>query len=166
MTTNQDGKTAPSAPSTPGVPSTPSTPSVPKFEYKYKANVTLEDSDKEEYGVVRDTTGIFDFTHGQGDVVGTWTRSRVDNLIRVSLLPSIEALYDKAVRTWQNYAEERKIAKEIKASGGRVAGKRKTKLTVNVEAPEPVKLPDEEKIKFNDMRARLMKSRAQAHKGE
>lgn len=67
-----------------------------KPEYQVKASLVLEDSDKETWGLVRDTEGKFDREKDEGPIVGTWSKSPVDNCYHIFLETPITALVDKA----------------------------------------------------------------------
>lgn len=120
-----------------------------KFESKPKAHIVLEDSDDESSGIVKDTQCDLSWIPGQGATVGTWSRSKVDGLIHIKLLTPIEALYDSAVNTWAKFAEIRTEQKKTRGKPGR-------KKKVVTDTPEVVSVPDEDKIVFNDMRARIL----------
>ena len=128
-----------------------------KFESKPKAHIALEGSDSEDSGIVKDTLCDINWVPGQGHTIGIWSRSKIDGLIHISLLTSIEALYDSAIRTWEEFAKERTQQKERKARG--VRGPSKKTLAESEEQLQAKKLSDEEKLKYNDMRAKLMRSR-------
>ena len=128
-----------------------------KFESKPKAHIALEDSDTEDSGIVKDTLCDINWVPGQGHTIGIWSRSKIDGLIHISLLTSIEALYDSAVRTWEEFSKARTQQKERKARG--VRGPSKKTLAEAEEQAQIQKLSDEEKLKYNDMRAKLMRSR-------
>lgn len=130
---------------------------IPKFESKPKAHIVLEESDTEHTGLVKDTLCDINWISGQGETIGTWSRSRIDGLIHIKLLTSIEALYDRAINTWAEFAKERAAQKLQKARG--VRGPAKKKEGEQLDEQTPTRLAEEDKIKFNDMRARLMKLR-------
>ena len=129
-------------------------PSKIKLENKPKAHIVLEDSDTEDYGVVKDTRNDIMWVSGKGDVVGTWSRSKVDGLIHISLIDSINALYDRAVMSWSKNVEARKVQK-IKRS--RVSdGTRKPGRPKLVKPEQTTVVPDKDRIAINDMKAKLM----------
>lgn len=129
----------------------------PKFESKPKAHIALEDSDTEDSGIVKDTLCDIAWVQGQGNTVGIWSRSKIDGLIHISLISSIEALYDSAIRTWEEFAKIRAQQDARKARG--VRGPSKKKDIAPDESTQLQPLSDEEKLRYNDMRARLMRSR-------
>jgi len=123
-----------------------------KFESKPKAHIVLEDSDTEDSGIVKDTQCDVAWVSGQGPTIGTWSKSKVDGLIHIKLLTSVEALYDSAVNTWTKFAEVRAEQKKTRRTPGR---KKKT----DTEPTQVASVSDEDKIALNDMRARIMKGR-------
>lgn len=129
-------------------------PSKIKLENKPKAHIVLEDSDTEDYGVVKDTRNDIMWVAGNGDVVGTWSRSKVDGLIHISLIDSINALYDRAVMSWAKNVEARKVQKIKKSrtsDGTRKPGRPK------LEKPQQtVVVSDKDRAVINDMKAKLM----------
>lgn len=122
----------------------------PKPEYQVKAYLILVDSDKQDWGVVEDTHNDLAWTPGKGEVVGTWSRPRYDNLIHIGLTTALQALQDRAIQTFAKYAEERKQVAEGKK---KPSGKSKK---AKEPAQEPTQeLPVDEKLKFNSLRAKL-----------
>ena len=123
-----------------------------KQTFKVKAFLVLCDSDKEDWGIVEDTLSDIGWEPGKGEVVGTWSRAKYNNLIHLSLCDSISALQDRSIQTFAQYAEERRQ----RATGAKKAPK-KTKVAAE-PTHEQVPTPDisfDEKMKFNGLRARL-----------
>ena len=117
--------------------------------------LALVDSEDCDWGIVEDTLGNISWNPGEGDIVGTWTRSKIDNRIHISLLSAINALEDKSIAIWAKYAEERKAEKKT-GKKTRTPGVKK-----QVDEPEVIpELPVEEKMKFNSLRARLRKAKS------
>lgn len=77
-------------------------------EYQIKAHVALEDSDGQPWGILKDTNSDFNWKPGDGQIVGTWSRSPKDGLIHVFLETPITALVDKATQRFAEYAEKRR----------------------------------------------------------
>ncbi len=123
-----------------------------KLESTHKAWLALVSSDHEDWGMVEDTLGDILWTPGKGEIVGTWTRSKVDGLLHLSLTTSFRALVDKAIQIWARYAEERKAGKVVK--------ERKARQPKEIVEEPVAELPVEEKLAFNSLRARLKKSKA------
>lgn len=123
-----------------------------KPEYKTKAYLVLVDSDKKDWGVIEDTLNDLNWEPGKGEIVGTWSKPRYDNLVHISLCTAISALQDRSVQTFARYAEERRL----KESGvGKPARKaRKAGEPSQEQSPTP-EISLEEKIKFNALRAQL-----------
>ena len=108
-------------------------------------------SNEDDWGIVEDTLSNLLWQPGQGEIVGTWTRSKLDECIHVSLLTSISALEDRSIIIWTKYAEERKAQK--------AAGK---KPRAAKKADEPELIPElsvEKKLEFNSLRAKLKRSK-------
>lgn len=125
-------------------------PPPPKQGFEVKAHLVLVDSDKEDWGVVEDTLSNLNWQPGLGEITGTWSRPRYDNLIHISLATAISALQDRSVQTFAKYAEERRQRKE-----GEKKPARKEKKVVE-PLPEPVQeLSVDERLRFNSLRARL-----------
>lgn len=118
--------------------------------------LVLVGSEDEDWGIVEDTQGSLMWKPGEGDIVGTWTRSVIDNRIHVSLLSVINALEDRSIAIWSRYAEERKLQK---AAGKKPRTPRAKKAT-GEEEPEPQPtLSVEDSMKFNSLRARLRRAK-------
>lgn len=117
-----------------------------QLQYGIKAHVALEDSDKAEWGIVRDTERSLNWKTGEGAIVGTWSRSPIDGLFHVFLEPSIEALHDKTVRLYENYVH----ARSTQESATKVRRTRtpKPKVTEPEEQSEAQKILDNLKNKF------------------
>ena len=124
------------------------------FEYKTKVYIVIEDSDTEDYGLVKDTLSDINWVSGQGETIGTWTRSPMDHLIHISLLPSMEALYDKSVKLWTEMVERRKTQKAQKDAKRRIPriGPSQPKTKKEPELTEA----DESLLAINSMKAKLM----------
>lgn len=67
------------------------------LSYETKAHVVLEDSKKETWGIAKFIEGPFHDTD-RGVVVGTWSKSPVDNNYHIFLESPIRALQDKATQ--------------------------------------------------------------------
>ena len=75
------------------------------IEYKPKAYLVLENSDTKNYGLIRDITDPSIINLSSCEVVGSWSKSRADNLIKLSLIESIDAIYDKALQAWADFEQ-------------------------------------------------------------
>jgi hypothetical protein len=121
--------------------------------YKIKASLVLVDSDKDEWGIIEDTDSDLAWQPGKGEIVGTWSRTKHDRLIYISLCTSIQALQDRAVQTFAQYAELRRTKNTPKKHAATVKGATKK---VEQEQEQPVtELPFEKKLEFNSLRAKL-----------
>jgi len=124
----------------------------PKQEFKVKAYLVLCDSDKEDWGIVEDTMNNILWQPGSGEVVGTWSKPRYDNLIHISLATAISALEDRSIQTFAKYAEERRQ----QIAGVKKPAKRGKKAAEPIQEQLPApEISIEEKMKFNSLRARL-----------
>lgn len=121
--------------------------------YKIKASLVLVDSDKEEWGIVEDTNSDLAWEPGKGEIVGTWARTKHDRLIYFSLCTSIQALQDRAVQTFAQYAEKRRTKDIPKKRAPTVKGAAK-KAEPEPEQPA-TELSFEKKLEFNSLRAKL-----------
>lgn len=81
-----------------------------KLEYQVRASLILEDSDKETWGLVRDTEGSFTYEKGQGELVGTWSKSPTNGCYHVSLETPVMALVDKATQRTAELVKRRQEA--------------------------------------------------------
>jgi len=120
------------------------------LEYQVKAHVRLEDSDKENWGMVRDIGPVLDQVFSEGELVGTWTHSPVDGLIHVHLETPLTALVDKATQKLAEYVERRRQTSETKATRARTRTPRAPK-------PEPEPEVSENMAKIGDIRKLLGK---------
>jgi len=116
-----------------------------------RAWLVLVDSEDTDWGMVEDTLGDMLWQPGKGDIVGTWTRSKVDNRIHISLLSSVNALESRSIAIWSKYAEERKVKK--------AAGKKPRAVRKPVEIPSP-EISIEDKVYFNSLRAKLRRAKS------
>lgn len=123
-----------------------------KQKEHHRAWIVLVDSDIDDWGMVEDTKGDLLWQPGKGDIVGTWTRSKVDGRIHISLLSAINALEDKAIAIWSEYAEQRRIQK---ATGKKPRSPRAKKEEQEPDAP----LPAETQLAFNSLRAKLRRAK-------
>ncbi len=81
-----------------------------KTQYHTKVMLTLEDSGKENWGVVRDMSGKLFDPIDTAQIIGTWSRAPYDNLIHVSLTTPLQALSDRAVLIWTEISERRTLS--------------------------------------------------------
>lgn len=124
----------------------------PKLVFEVKASLVLVDSDKEDWGIVEDTLNDILWTPGKGEVVGTWSRPRYDNLIHISLGTALSALQDRSTQTFAKYAEERRL--EVKGVRKPPTKAKKATEPAQEQMPTP-EISLEEKMKFGALRARL-----------
>lgn len=122
--------------------------SQPKLEYQVNAHITLEDSDTQTWGMVKDTEDNFLWKPGEGILVGKWSRSPVDGLIHVFLETPLMALVDKATQRFAEYAERRRTTSSAPKT------RSKSSRTPKVE---PVAIPAEELTTINNLRKLLGK---------
>ena len=109
--------------------------------YQIKAHVALEDSDTHSWGIVKDTEGSFAWKPGDGQIVGTWSRSPNDGLIHVFLETAIQGLVDKATLRFAEYAENRRTE---------VSKPKASRTRTPKEQPSPE--PNEELVKIDSLR--------------
>lgn len=120
-----------------------------RLDYQTKAHIVLEDSDKENWGMVKYLgPGYYTLKTVEGELVGNWSRSPVDGLIHVFLETPLQALIDKATQQFAEYAEMRK-GKQQTVSAPRAGKARIPK----VQTPTPG--PSEEQLKINSLRKLL-----------
>lgn len=87
-------------------------------EYQVKARLVLEDSGEHTWGLVKFIgTRIF-HEFGQGEVVGTWSKSPADGYYHISLETPIMVLVDKATQLHIELVNKRRedITKAIRAT--------------------------------------------------
>ena len=109
--------------------------------YQIKAHVALEGSNEYSWGTTKDTEGSFTWKTGEGEIVGTWSRSPADGLIHVFLETSLQGLVDKATLRFAELAERRK----------ETASTPKTTRTRTPKVEQPPE-PNEELIKIDKLR--------------
>lgn len=128
---------------------------VNKLKEHHRVWLVLVDSEnKEDWGMVEDTLGELLWVPGKGEVVGTWSRSKVDNRIHISLLTHISALEDRSVQIWAKHADERIMKKQGKAAGTGTKKPRKKKEEEDQQALIEAQSV-ESRLQFNSMRAKL-----------
>ncbi len=104
------------------------------LEYQVKAHIALEDSDSQVWGILKDLEGSYSWKPGEGQIVGTWSRSPQDNLIHVFLETSIQSLVDKSTLRFAEYAEKRRT--EVSTPKTRTRAPRVPKPELETEASE------------------------------
>lgn len=120
----------------------------PKLEFKPKAHLVLEGSERHDWGVVKDCRGNINIIPDDAEVVGTWNKY-ADGTYWVSLQSPLSALEDRATQLYLELAKARTDSME--------------KLGVHVPSKETRKAPRrpkafEEQLKddtFDKLRARL-----------
>ena len=143
----------------PPEPLVTTTPNRTDLKYQYKVHLVLVDSDKyNDWGVVEDDTGKFAYVPGQGEIVGTWSRTGYDDMVHITLTTSINALLDRATQTWAAYALERKARD---AAPKKPRAKKiiygETQSTEPAQPAVDTQQVIEKKLEFNSLRARLGK---------
>lgn len=126
------------------------------LSYKTMVSLILDDSGHEDYGMVRLIGFGIGWGEGMGDVVGTWTRSRYDNAIRISVAEPLTALQDKATAIWMAYVEARKST-SIEAKKSRRSPKTPEHEQQQPSASTPTQTDVERVVQFNSLRAKLKK---------
>lgn len=118
------------------------------LDFRVKAHVALEDSDRERWGMVKYLKpGNYKLEAMEGELVGNWSLSPGDGLIHVFLETPLEALADRAVQEFAKYAEARRITAAVpKVTRART---RKT--------PVPAPEPSEELTTISNLRKLLSK---------
>ena len=109
--------------------------------YKPCAHIVLFGSDTESWGLAIDSkNNIFIKRPEEGEIVGTWTRSPIDNRIRLSLETSLEALTDMSVLRMMEHVKMRtedvEHAKSSIVYNRRNKGSRSRQYTIP-EQPKP-----------------------------
>lgn len=83
----------------------------PKLEFKSRAQLVLEGSDRHDWGVVKDCHGRINFIPDDAEIVGTWNKyasGPEGNLtFWVSLQTSLSALEDRATQLYKELSESR-----------------------------------------------------------
>lgn len=113
-------------------------------EFQIKAHVALIDSDKEQWGIAEFTEGDFGWAPGEGQPVGTWSKSPVDGIFHVFLETPLAALQDRAVQSFKEHAERRSASTTTKKT--RTPGKARVR-----KEPEP-EVVDENLAKISALR--------------
>lgn len=78
----------------------------PTPEYKVKAHLVLEGSEKHDWGVVKDCHGCVNHIPEDAEVVGTWNKYS-EGTFWVNLQTSLEALQDRATQLIRELARRR-----------------------------------------------------------
>lgn len=149
-------------------------PAPGKLAFYVKSSLVLVDSGTEDWGIIEDTLDDILWQPGKGEVVGTWSRTRYDNLIHLSLCTSINALQDRAIQTFAHYAEERTMkktgvtatraprkSKKPEDAGPTKAARisRAANTTTEEELSPSPSLSIDEELKFNALRAKLRRAK-------
>lgn len=77
-------------------------------EYKVKTRLVLEDSEKYEWGLVKDCHGCINHIPEDAEIVGTWSKYS-DGTFWVGLETSLQALQDKTVLLVAELAKRRAL---------------------------------------------------------
>ncbi len=120
-------------------------------EYQIKAHVALESSDSQMWGVARDVEGSYTWKPGEGQIVGTWSRSPADGLVHVFLETPLTALMDKATQNFVRLAEKREAEKREADTSS------KTRKTRTPKREKPAEEPDEALTAIENIRKLLNK---------
>jgi len=112
-------------------------------EYKVKAHLVLEGSEKHEWGVVKDCHGCINYIPEDAEIVGTWSKYS-EGTYWVNLETPIQALQDKATLLTAELARRRAQEPVVR----RATAKRTRRA-----APEPVE--DTGPSAFDELRAKL-----------
>jgi len=132
-----------------------------------KITLVCENSDSQQFGIVRDTEGHLDWKPGDGLAVGEYMTTPHDNHIHLQITTPIQALYDKAVARMrafllnaaildrQNREALVEVVKKRKATNGK-AGSNTNKKTASkkIITDTPVQ-KDETQSKLDELRKRL-----------
>ncbi len=119
-----------------------------KLEYQIKAHVVLEDSVKEDWGMVKYVEpGTYVLEAAEGELIGNWSKSPTDGLIHVFLETPLQALLDKATQHFAEHAARRKEQPTEK----------KAKRARAPKTPEPEPGPSEDEVKLANVRRLLGK---------
>jgi len=105
---------------------------------KVKARLVLEDSDCQEWGVVKDCHLNVNHIPEDAEVVGTWNKYG-DGVFWVSLTTPVEALADKATQLFVELAERRRRELATEAIVPKVSKARAKRAKAE---PEPEPEPD------------------------
>jgi len=120
----------------------------PKLEFKPKAQLVLEGSERHEWGVVKDCHGCINMIPDDAEVVGTWNKyasgPEGDLTFWVSLQTSLNALEDRATQLYVELSKSR--ADAMQQMGKMVPAKR---------APRATKPKEPKRDEFADLRAKL-----------
>ncbi len=125
-----------------------------KLEYGTKVFIILEESDKEQWGVVKDNTDMLFTALKECPAIGTWSRAPYDNLIHIALTTPIKALLDRAVQLTALRVKEREQGFEMLKAGKKTRTTRKQTTKELEPTPE---LSAENKALFSGLRARIGK---------
>lgn len=79
----------------------------PKLEFKPKAHLVLEGSERHDWGVVKDCHGLINDIPDDAEIVGTWNKYGEDGVYWVDLMTPLEALQDRATQLYAELAEGR-----------------------------------------------------------
>jgi hypothetical protein len=120
----------------------------PKLEFKPKAHLVLEGSERHDWGVVKDCHGNINAIPDDAEVVGTWSKYG-DGTYWVSLQTSLSALEDRATQLYLELADSRI---EAMARVGAPTVQKGTR-----RAPRQPKVAEEPKkdVMFDNLRAKL-----------
>lgn len=122
-----------------------------KLEYQVKAHVALENSDKEDWGMVKYIEkGVYTLEATEGELVGSWSRSPTDGLVHVSLETPLAALADKATQDFAKLAIRRQEQAASATATSKVSKSRSPK------APKVTKAalePNEDEKTINRLRS-------------
>jgi len=112
-------------------------------EYKVKAHLVLEGSEKHEWGVVKDCHGCINYIPEDAEIVGTWSKYS-DGVFWVDLETPIQALQDKATLLTAELTRRRAQEPIVR---------RATVQRAKRAAPKPVE--EAGPSAFDDLRAKL-----------
>jgi len=85
----------------------------PRLEFKPKAHLVLEGSNRFDWGVVKDCHGLVNLIPDDAEIVGTWNKynySENDGVFWVDLMTPLTALEDRATQLYAELAQGRSEA--------------------------------------------------------
>jgi hypothetical protein len=114
----------------------------PKLEFKPKAHLVLEGSERHDWGIVKDCHGSINVITEDAEVVGTWNKYR-DGTFWIDLLTPLSALEDKATQLYKELADGRA---DVMARLGITGPAKKVSKTPRAPKEPKVEQPVDEKL--------------------
>lgn len=123
-----------------------------EMRYQINSSIICEDSDFKQFGVVRDVEGKIFPKHGEGIIIGDWSRSPVDCCIHMNLSEHVRAQWDRAVKMHEELSRRRHEGLSLAVTITKTGKSKKIHDSKSLPEPLPEPVgPSEDTIKMQKL---------------